>query len=308
MSVALSAAQAIRECWEGLYIEVSEVRDEYPFLVTGFISIWVIGVWKFAFWVVKRIDKEYSESLFTIVAILVVAPLVIRVTYGFIRGPGKGLAAFMVVSAFAVAVWVVLAVLACFLQILGFVLLIVTNFIGVVLVRIFLLVHVIIAIALGLVALVFLALSPGFLWSRWLVIRPPRCRTPPPVCEADCGSQRNTLCETCASLVRSSALITGTWSIFTKPVETHVHYTQRGLLQSAKDCHLCSLLKEAVDLVPPIDRSIFHGERRSRRSSLNLVVSQTQKPGRHQVLEIQGDPEKHPFSIGLVIRRLYGRS
>jgi hypothetical protein len=310
MSVALRGAQAIRDCWEAVYINVSEseVREEYPLSVTAFIAIWVISVWTVALLVSKRIDEAYSRdetSFFAKVAILFMTLFVLRVTYRFIRGPGKGLAPLIIVSAFVAAICAVLAVLAVALEVLGFGVLLVTHLVGVVLVRLILLVHVIICIAFGLVALVFLASSPGFLWSRWLVIRPPRCRTPAPICEADCGSQRNALCEACASLVRSSALITGTWSIFTKPVETHVHHTQRGLLQSAADCHLCSLLKEAVDPMPASDGSTSHSE---VRSSLNLVVSQIQKPGRRPVLEMRCDPEKHPFSVALQIRRLYGRS
>ncbi|PMD32167.1 hypothetical protein L207DRAFT_591034 [Hyaloscypha variabilis F] len=104
MSVALREAQAIRNCWEAVYVDVSEskVREEYPLSVTAFIAIWVISVWTAALLLFKRIDEAYSgdeTSFFAKVAILFMTLFVLRVTYRFIRRPGKGLAPLIVVSA-----------------------------------------------------------------------------------------------------------------------------------------------------------------------------------------------------------------
>ncbi len=50
------------------------------------------------------------------------------------------------------------------------------------------------------------------------------------------------LCAVCNALVDSSAVLTGTWWLFTKPTEMHLHYTDQELLESSKTCSLCYLL------------------------------------------------------------------
>ncbi|KAN0090056.1 hypothetical protein V8E51_018635, partial [Hyaloscypha variabilis] len=93
MSVALRGAQAIRNCWEAVYIDVvseSEIREEYPLSVTAFIAIWVIAVWTVALLVSKRTDEAYSgdeTSFFAKVAILFITLFVLRVTYRFTLKP-----------------------------------------------------------------------------------------------------------------------------------------------------------------------------------------------------------------------------
>lgn len=62
------------------------------------------------------------------------------------------------------------------------------------------------------------------------------------MCEAECRSQADSLCERCSDLIRESALLTGTARLFTSPAETHNHYRAAGLRESNSKCHLCNLL------------------------------------------------------------------
>jgi hypothetical protein len=90
-----------------------------------------------------------------------------------------------------------------------------------------------------------------FLFSKICIVRWPRFRlkpqvTPGPKCVDGCSRPlESKLCPTCESLVDASALLTGTWWLFTRPVEAHLHYTERDLKQSAESCALCYLLLDS---------------------------------------------------------------
>jgi hypothetical protein len=249
----------------------------------------------------------------TEVFVFALGGLLLRLTVGFMRGPGRELIQFVILSAFIASVLAVLVSLGIPLEAVTVILILGITIIEVVLVRTISFLHVIVVLIGAVVRFFLTAQSPGFLWSRWFIIRLPRCRTPGPVCEASCATPRNSLCGTCGSLVRSSALITGTSSIFTSPVETHGHHTHEGLLRSATDCHLCSLLKDSVGAsaivsVDPRPDNYGSISQSGEDSGLSVVVSQTQQPGCRAVLQIRSDPEKFQDSVGLPIQRIYGRS
>lgn len=98
---------------------------------------------------------------------------------------------------------------------------------------------------LGLSGLLFSALLA--LFSKICIVRWPRFRKPQSTLESKCvdGCIRrfeSKPCLMCDNLVDASALLTGTWWLFTKPVEVHLHHTELDLKQSAESCALCYLL------------------------------------------------------------------
>lgn len=85
------------------------------------------------------------------------------------------------------------------------------------------------------------------LFSKFYVVRRPRFRQGAmSKCSQGCKRERESeLCSTCRTLVDSSALLTGTWRLFTRPIEMHPHLKNYDLMISSRSCALCSLLQHS---------------------------------------------------------------
>lgn len=88
-------------------------------------------------------------------------------------------------------------------------------------------------------------------------MRPPRYRIHVK-CDPKCQTGTAKRCTVCEDVIRTSALLTGTWWIFTRCVEVHKHHDVAGLLTSSDSCSLCRMIRDA--LVEPMSLTVSMGQ------------------------------------------------
>ncbi|KAI1387330.1 heterokaryon incompatibility protein-domain-containing protein [Hypoxylon trugodes] len=177
----------------------------------------------------------------------------------------------------------ILYVLAVIVVCIRFALLLTLSSILFVSFRVYLGVYLALGRLLPLPRLLFISLlsPPLSLFSKACVLRWPRFRTKLPESE---------LCSTCERMIDRSALLTGTWSLLAKRVESHSHHTARDLEISAKQCALCHLLPGPKSMTGPATSS---------SNSLNENISLEE--GREETLEVKIWEEGHVLA-GQVLR------